>query len=313
VLIVAFGRYGSPVKIARDSWHSFEASPSATGTNLNNRLLHLSGSGRIDHWRVALTDRSAHPWLGSGAGTYGEVWFRDRPSTVIVHDAHNLYLEMLAELGPVGLGLLAAVLATPLAVAVRRRRSPLTSFAAGAFVAFVVHAAVDWDWELPVIGVAALFLIVGVLGEPGDRPARAGGGGVVRVAPVAAAVALGGFSLFGLLGNLALAASGHAADAEKWGSAASEARDAGDLAPWSAEPLRKLAVAEAGAGDRRAARSTFLQAVRMEPHDWSLWFQLARVSTGGARRRADAEASRLNPRRTAEEASFQDVAGIVVP
>ncbi|HYT50946.1 MAG TPA: hypothetical protein VEL10_01935 [Gaiellaceae bacterium] len=43
-----------------------------------------------------------------------------------VRDAHSLYVETLAELGPIGLALLSAALVVPLVAAVRARRHPLS-------------------------------------------------------------------------------------------------------------------------------------------------------------------------------------------
>ena len=116
-----------------------------------------------------------------------------------------------------------------------------------------------------------------------------------RLVTAVAVLALGALALFGLLGNIALARSGNASDATHWRQAASEARSAIDLAPWSAEPLRKLAVAQVGLGQIRAARNSLLEAVAKEPDDWSLWYQLSEVSTGALQRQAQAEVGRLNP------------------
>src|SRR5919201_1930224 len=80
-----------------------------------------------------------------------------RPARWKVRNAHNLYLETLAELGPVGLGVLVVALGLPLAAAVRARRRALAGAAAGAYVAFVVHASVDWDWQMPAVPVTAPF------------------------------------------------------------------------------------------------------------------------------------------------------------
>ena len=71
-------------------------------------------------------------------------------------DAHNLYLETLAELGPIGLALLVVLLGLPLVTALRVRWHPLASAATGAYVAFLSHAALDWDWEMPVVTLAGL-------------------------------------------------------------------------------------------------------------------------------------------------------------
>ena len=64
-------------------------------------------------------------------------------------DAHSLYLETLAELGAVGLVLLLAFLALPLAWISRSHRN--APIAAGAYVVFLVHAGLDWDWEMPAV------------------------------------------------------------------------------------------------------------------------------------------------------------------
>jgi hypothetical protein len=71
---------------------------------------------------------------------------------VSVRDAHSLYLETLAELGLLGLALLGLALAPPLLAAFRGA----SAAAAGGYVAFLVHAGLDWDWELPAVTLAGL-------------------------------------------------------------------------------------------------------------------------------------------------------------
>ena len=103
VLSVVVARYGSPDSIARKSWNQL-STPVAKidGTNLNSRLFSLSGSRTIV-WHHAWHDARAHPVLGSGAGTY-EFWYlRHRTDGSKVRDAHSVYLEMLAEVGPISL------------------------------------------------------------------------------------------------------------------------------------------------------------------------------------------------------------------
>ena len=63
-------------------------------------------------------------------------------------EAHSLYLETLAELGPLGLALLLAAFAVPLAAAVR-----IGSRARRGAVAYDVGAAVDFHWELAGVTV----------------------------------------------------------------------------------------------------------------------------------------------------------------
>jgi O-antigen ligase len=108
---------------------------------------------RPTYWRVGWHEYRDNPALGSGAGTYVRFWSGTQsPTGRIALDAHNLYLETLAELGPVGLALLVAALALPL-LAIRRRGAAV---AGAAYVAFLVHAGIDWDWEMPAVTLAGL-------------------------------------------------------------------------------------------------------------------------------------------------------------
>jgi O-antigen ligase len=110
------------------------------------------------YYHVAWREFRAHPLLGSGAGTFGHYWvlWGDVTQWGGALDAHSLYLETLAELGPVGLCLLAVFLLYPLRHALAQRALPFLPAAAGATVAFYVHAGLDWDWELPAVVVAGL-------------------------------------------------------------------------------------------------------------------------------------------------------------
>jgi O-antigen ligase len=109
---------------------------------------------RPSYWRVAWRDFRDNPALGSGAGTYVLAWGTTlSPAGYVATDAHNLYLESLAEVGPVGLALLAAALGLPL---LALRRGGIATAAGAAYVAFLLHAGVDWDWEMPAVTLAAL-------------------------------------------------------------------------------------------------------------------------------------------------------------
>lgn len=136
---------------------------------------------RASYYHVAWQDEVLrHPLLGTGAGTFGFYWARS--GRVLAQggalDAHSLYLETLGELGPLGLVLVAAMLLAPLRGVVRHRFAPYVPAAAGAYAAFLVHAGLDWDWELPAVVVAALCCGAAVAaaeldpGEPLGRTAR---------------------------------------------------------------------------------------------------------------------------------------------
>lgn len=105
---------------------------------------------RASYWAAARGTAAAHPLGGSGAGTFGVVHLH-APYAL---DAHSVYLQALSELGIGGLVLVVAFLAIPLFVAIRRS---LIVPAAGLTV-FVLHAGVDWDWQLPVVTIAAIAL-----------------------------------------------------------------------------------------------------------------------------------------------------------
>src|SRR5581483_12518309 len=141
-------------------------------SNLNNRLLNLSLDSRLDLWRSARGEFKAHPLAGGGAGTYGAYWLAHRPYASFVVDTHDLYLETLAELGIIGLVFLLALLLPPLLVAVRHRGSPLVPIALGGYVAFLVHAAADWDWEVAAVMLVALTLAAALLIGERDRGIR---------------------------------------------------------------------------------------------------------------------------------------------
>jgi hypothetical protein len=259
------------------------------------RLSSLSTNGRLDLWRVALRDAAAHPLLGSGAGTFGLYWLGHRNSGPAALDAHNLYLETLAETGPIGLAVVAIFLGLPLLAALRARRRRFVAAAAAGYCTFLAHAALDWDWELPAVTLAGLLCGVCLLvaSRRGRRPAAPRL--AVRAAVAAALVAPAGFAYVALIGNRALDSASAAADQGQWAKVAHEARRAVDWTPWSSSGWQLLSRAQRVAGDRTAGRASLRKAVANDPHDWTLWFELATLTSGSERRHALARAAQLNP------------------
>jgi O-antigen ligase len=111
---------------------------------------------RPSYWRAALADARDAPFSGSGAGSFDDWWRAHGTLPVSVRDAHSLYLETLAELGPVGLALLLVALALPLVALKRGGWHPDAAAPAAAYAAWLVHAGLDWDWEVAVTTFAAL-------------------------------------------------------------------------------------------------------------------------------------------------------------
>jgi len=267
--------------------------------DLNSRLGSIGTTPRVNFWRVALTQHEEHPWVGSGAGTYEQFWKRDRPGAEEARDAHSLYLETLGELGWVGLVLLVAMLAVPLAAALRARSEPLGAVAAAAYVAYVVHAGIDWDWELPALTLFALLCAAAVFAardEPATTRHERRSSPRASAVAVGAAAALAGFSLVGLVGNRALADAEAALLRAEPAAAAAAARKAERWAPWSAQAHRLLGRAQVGLGRDEAGRRELREAARKSSNSWRIWYDLGIASTGSQRERAFVKAATLNPR-----------------
>jgi len=136
---------------------------------------------RTLYWQVALDQYAANPLLGSGAGTFARYWLLALPVDEVARDAHSVYLEVLAELGPVGLALLVLALAPPLLAGLRARTSPFVAAAAGAYAALLLHSALDWNWELPAVTLAGLLCGAALLvAAPEGTLTRAGDGRAPR-------------------------------------------------------------------------------------------------------------------------------------
>jgi len=253
----------------------------------------LRGHERGAYWHAAAREVAAKPLLGGGAGTYVDWWVRTRDVQLSTQEAHSLYLETLAELGPLGLVLLAAALAAPLAAAARLRGTAWGPPVLAALVAYDVHAAVDFDWELAGVTLPVVLLGAGAAVAASPRPVQLAAR--ARVAATLAAAALAAAGILALAGSAPLAAAGDAAAAGRDQAAVSDARRALRFAPWSAEAWRVIGHARLAGGDRAGARAAFRRAVELDPAGWQTWAELADASAGEPRRAALAEAARLNP------------------
>lgn len=112
------------------------------------RALAPSDQDRSVEWSSALHQWASAPFLGVGP---------DRPLVfhaadgTYAHFAHNEYLQVGADTGIVGVGLLGLV-ALSLA-RVLRRVDLLSSCAVAAVVCWAVAGAFDFDWHLPAVGL----------------------------------------------------------------------------------------------------------------------------------------------------------------
>ena len=233
----------------------------------------LRGHERTAYWHVAVREAEAHPVAGSGAGTFGGWWLRDRSEPISTKEAHSLYVETLAELGPLGL----AFVLCAFGVAVFNGREPVLG---AAVAAYAVGAAVDFHWELAGATVPAVLL--GAAAVSTARTERS----TVRALPVL--VALIAATVLAYAGNERLASARAALASGDDTRAAWQARAALRFAPFSADAWEVI-------GDATHRAAAYRRGIALDPNDWSLWFQLAGVTRGEPHRLAVHEAARLNP------------------
>jgi hypothetical protein len=238
----------------------------------------LRAHERTDYWHVAVREAEAKPALGTGAGTFANWWVRGRTVPQQTREAHSLYLETLAELGPLGLAFLLVALSAPLVAAARSRQPAV----AAALVAYDVAAAVDFHWELA--GVTAPVVLIG--GAAAARAARSRP--LPRLAAVPALAALTAAAVLAYGGSARLSSAQDALRRGDRARAAADARSALRLAPFSSDAWSVLGVAE-------QSPAAYREALSLDRNDWSLWLGLANVSHGETRRHALREAARLDP------------------
>jgi hypothetical protein len=157
-------------------WDDFVA-PSTPLVDTGTSRLLSTKSSRVDQYRVALDGFEAQPLRGEGAGSYEVRFMRTREVEDKVRDAHSLPLQTLAELGAVGFALLLAFVGAVLVALGRARagrgalRRSQAAAVGAAFFVWLVHASLDWDWEMPAVTGAALVLAA-TLFASGQRRSR---------------------------------------------------------------------------------------------------------------------------------------------
>ncbi len=293
-VVAALVAIGGPAKGLSEVKSRFSAEP-VVAPQLNDRLISISGNGRTSSFRVAWHAARAHPLVGNGSGTFEYVWYRHRPTLLVVRDAHSLYLEALAEVGVVGLALLLAALVVLLGGGVRARRVRFAAVGTAAITSWAVAAAVDWHWEMVGVTLTAFLAGAGAL-VASERQPRRPLGSRARGPLVVLGIALSLAATISLVGNQALFAARSDVGRKDWAAARRDGRRAHALLPWSAEPDLVLGDAAAGAGDRAGALEAYRDAVARDPESWAAWLHLAQIARGAERAHAYARVHQLNPR-----------------
>ena len=266
-----------------------------------DRLSARGNNGRLDMWRVAIDTGDDAPWIGTGAGTFRTEWLQRRPDgTVLVNDAHSVFLEMRAELGAIGLLLLVVVFGAILGVAVARLRGPGRQAAAAVLaggLALLAHAAIDWDWEMPALFVG--FFAAGGLLLAGDGARESAG--PRRLTRVVAGLGC----LLLMITPVLLVRSQSALDRSTAALARNDCDTAIDAALTSldalrlrAEPFEMLGWCDLRAGQNRLAVGAMRAAEARDPDNWQYPYGLAvaQVFAGEDPLPAVRRSRELNPR-----------------
>ncbi len=306
LVLVAFVAAGGPATAQRqydkfvDNTHE-----SAPVEGQRARLLEIGNDGRRPLWEVARDSYRQEPLRGTGAGTYQLEWERNRSEGPERFYAYSLYFEVLAELGLVGIVLLAAGLLTILvgiALAVRGPGRSAYAAALALVLAWTLHAGVDIDWQTPALGVPVFALAGLALARPRERlkydsSRRGPAATLVRLSSQGArpALALACVALAIVPGRMALAQahlrdSIDALDANACASARADAHSAISAFDTGPRPYEVLAMCAAREGEAGASVRWARTAVAHDRDSWEPHYVLA-LALGAAR---------LDPRRQIE-------------
>jgi hypothetical protein len=268
-------------RLVKRGWHSFTHTTITAGADPTARLGSLSGS-RYPLWKVTLKGFEAHPLNGTGAGTFEFWWNQHATNGQFVRDAHNLWLQNMAELGVPGLLLIIAVAAGGIVLAatgrIRARRNVSAGVSAAflaAFIVYLLHASVDWMWQSTAVTVLALAGVAVVGARGAAKPLRLRW--PTRVVVVALAAAAGLLQLPGLISTATIRRSQSAERSGNAGAALDWARAAVSAEPWSASAFEQRGLVLEAAGRLPGAAEDLQQATSLEPTNFRHWLVLARI------------------------------------
>jgi O-antigen ligase len=143
-------------------------------------------TGRTDIWAALLRQSAKHPLTGYGYGVFWTLdsvpanWIR-KETGWLVPSAHNGWLDILAQLGWIGVGLCALVLVGPLLVALFRFRRVQDGYWATLFLAIFLMTTFSESfilerngivWSLACAAVTRLLGPVWTLGPRSEKPDR---------------------------------------------------------------------------------------------------------------------------------------------
>ncbi len=223
-------------------------------------------------------------------------------------NAHSLFLEALAELGPIGFLLICAFVIVALAAGARLAwRStlgdrPELAAALGACCVFAAAAAVDWVWQLATIAAAFLVLAAVAVGGVANRTAPATAGTEARTSTwgrFAPAILTGALAVIALVAIAIPLASESAVEQSReqvadgdLDSALDSARNAVAIEPFASTPRIQEAATLELMGLIDEAAEAAREATTKEPANWRFWLVLSRLEARGRHAEASLRPSR---------------------
>jgi hypothetical protein len=129
--------------------------------------------GRTQEWKAAVETWLDRPLAGAGSGAYYQASLVHQGSSPTLY-AHDLPLELAAELGALGLILGLALYASTVFALVRGRARLAICLLGPGVAVFLIANLVDWPWHLTGLGAAWACALGGCLAMPrSDDPGAA--------------------------------------------------------------------------------------------------------------------------------------------
>ena len=253
--------------------------------DLRARLTQFTASGRLEQYEAALDGFETQPVRGVGSGTWEFLWHQHRDTPAGVAEAHSLYVETLGELGLVGFALIVVALIA-LGIGLYRARThigdtPLLGAVAACFVMWLVHAGIEWDWELPATTAWVFPLLGGALAARTWEAEQLGSSGHAVLAVTGLALALVPAAI-GIGAGAGDRAERRLADGDCL-SAVDAAEKANRLLDVRPTPHAVVGICLAQEERYAEAASEIGRAVELDPESWRYHYLAGLVE--GARRR----------------------------
>ena len=287
VVGVALSHRGLTGEISH-GWHQL-TNPAATVSATSASRVFQFGSSRPTYWHEALQvgDHAVLKGVGLDGFSVARLLYPGNPE--VVYQAHGYVFQVYADLGVIGLLVVAALLlswllATGRTLGLRGARATQperigTWSLAALVLAFGVQSTLDWTWFFTGVAAPALLVAGWVAGRgpvfepvPGRAPNRSPldrPGALMSIPLLVAVLLLGAWLTWRPLHSANLVNQ-----AENTGSFAA-ARSAQQADPFALLPYQVLSDLELSARSPERARAELERATREQPHNPQSWAALA--------------------------------------